>query len=875
MPFNAHLFIDKSSEVAFENKDIFKKAALMYDFDLNSDFSNFDDTEIELLKNKAFQKVDGKYALPDDLRNDVIEKIGVNQIAEEINKNEIKTEFSETLLKNIQEPKTNYKELSNNELFYSTKIAQFLPNNLNTQAIQSELQRRQFFIPFEKITKNFAGRRKELDALSEYVDWLPKKGLGNKVVGFFRNIISWYDKPPMLIHGIGGIGKSTLISKFIMEQNSQNNGKMLPFVYIDFDLPGFTLKEPLNILIESLRQLAIQFPNQNRIFEEICEIINQMTFNKYQTPTNISYQTKYQSTTTSTRGFIYNSIEEVIQRYDYNLERINTPILIVFDSFEEIQYRASRDELNTFFTFIREVSEKIPRIRTVFAGRSEVTERLGDFEFEKLPLTEFDEEASSVVLKKFGISDSSIFKRVFKYFGGNPLLLQLAADLIKKDESAIKDFEKIKDKKHEYLINRILGHIHNESVRKIAVPGMLLRGITPEIIKNVLAEPCGLGQIDDDKAKSIFDELHKEVALISRSSDDGSIEFRQDLRIACEKMILEKYAKESEEIRAKAIEYYKNRKGENPEFEAEFYYHLFKKSEIPSEFNKKAYDRTNIYLESAIKEFPEKIQIRLSSFVSSRVAQTVVDNSSIVEFENYYLPQIKRTLNGELSFLKQLYKEINQRTERSEDSNSQFPIYEALLCQRLNKLNESNTVIDNALKIYDSDKNRSSYIDCLFIKIQNWEYQSSYKKSDELLNLIQLNEQDIRLPKYWVLLRRIVDRLGIKDQKMPLIWNFIGVDYLTKEDFIDTNWRYLSQNNYFTNFTFKSAKDFDQIHDEMIDKIDGFKELEVYCQKILGVFLKDISLTGEFEIVFKDFLYILEAEGKLDLLMNENTTNLI
>lgn len=54
----------------------------------------------------------------------------------------------------------------------------------------------------------------------------------------------------------------------------------------------------------------------------------------------------------------------------------------------------------------------------------------------------------------------------------------------------------------------------------------------------------------------------------------------------------------------------------------------------------------------------------------------------------------------------------------------------------------------------------------------------------------------------------------------------------------------------------------------MIDKINGFKELEVYCQKLLGIFLKDIALTGEFPIVFKDFLYILEAEGKLDLLIN-------
>jgi hypothetical protein len=271
-------------------------------------------------------------------------------------------------------------------------------------------------------------------------------------------------------------------------------------------------------------------------------------------------------------------------------------------------------------------------------------------------------------------------------------------------------------------------------------------------------------------------------------------------------------------------------------------------------------------LESAIKEFPEKVQIRLSSFVSSRVAQTIVDKSSIIEFENYYLPQIKRALNGELSFLKQLYKEINLRTERSEDPNSQFPIYEALLCQRLNKLNESNAVIENALKIYGENNTNPIYIDCLLIKVQNLEYVGDYHRSFEIsYQLVFKGLVAEQQSKFLFFLEKSSARLDERKEKNAVFYN---LRFSPKEDFKDTFWDYIVRSINTKTLKFKSAKDFDQIHDEMINKIDGFKELEVYCHKLLGVFLKDISLSGEFEIVFKDFLYVLEAEGKLDLLMN-------
>ncbi len=874
MPFNASIYFEKAMEALpeenFQEKTIFKKAALMYDFDLKKDFSEFGEDEINLLKQKAFLKTDGKYALPNDIRNTVItEKIGIENVANEISSMGVSSDFSQILLKSIESPQSNYQTLSTDEIFYSSKVADILPNQLNAQVLQTELQRRQFFVPFERITENFAGRKKELDRISEYVDWLPKKGVDNILKGIFFNAVGWHDKPPMLIQGIGGIGKSTLVAQFILEQNRNQNGKKLPFVYIDFDLPGFTIKEPLNILIESLQQLAIQYPEQKTLFEQVRDTIAELIYNKSNRQVENGNFNKHQSSNSSTRGFVYDSIEDVIHQYNYDLSAIKTPILIVFDSFEEMQYRATRDELNGFFTFIKEISDKIPRIRPIFVGRSEIYERVEDIEFERIELKDFDKDSAMALLKKHGIEDEKVCLKIFENLGGNPLVLLLVADLLIKKPESINDLGKIKDKKLEYLVNRILGHIHNPEIRQIAVPGMLIRSITTEIIKEVLAEPCKLGKIDNKKAKAIFDELQKEVALISRSSGSDEIAFRQDLRIACEKMIWEEYPKEANAIQANAIAYYKKRKDENEAHQAEYYYHLLKKSETPQELDKKTYEKIRKFLEASVKEFPAKSQLFISQLLSAKAAQTIVNKSAIIEFENYYLPQIKRGLNSELTYLKNLYKEINQRPERSDDPESEFSFYEAWLCQRLNKLNESNEIIDKKTQVLEAENllGNPPKQEFLWLKVQNLEYAGRYRQALAILdNSAPFQESwgEAKLFKSEFLYNRL--QIRIESEKRVNIK--INIEsYFMDDYFIDSQWKYLYKSVQVDSLFFKPAKEFDQIHDNLIKTINGFKELEAYCHKLLGVFLKDIALTGEFEIVFKDFLYILEAEGKLDLLM--------
>lgn len=853
-PLNFELLFNKSAKKEPVNRSILKKATLLYEFDLEKDFPEFNKSDIGLLQSEAIAKDNGKYILDDDVRNNVIqEDIGINNLTKEIEKNNIESDFSKVILK-LLNSKLNYPNCSDVELFYLSKLAPVFQERLKSIDIINELQSRYYFASFKKIAENFAGREKELSQINEYVDWLPKENIYRRSVGFFRNVFNWHDKPPLLIQGIGGIGKSTLISKFILDHSQlKKESKPLPFVYIDFDLPGFSLAEPLTLLIESFRQLSIQFAEHKKLFNEISAHVAEMIYSG-------SDDYSGHQLTESSREIVYNSVDGIIKKYGSGLDKIDNPILIVFDSFEEMQYRASRHELNSLFNFINEISGKIPRVRTVFIGRSEISDSVGEFKFDKIELKDFDMKSAFALLGKFGVTNKETTAAIYKGFGGNPLLLLLAADLVKKEPGAIKDFAKISERKGEYLVNRILDHIHNADVRKIAVPGMLVRAVTPDVVKYILAEPCGLGDIDDEQAKYIFKELKKEVALITRTADDFVIVFRQDVRIACESMVLEKYPEASRKIKNNAIQFYETIMSEKrPELEAEYYYHVLKSGEIPKSFDRTTYHRLRNYLESSSIEFPENVRFYISSLLGSHIKENIIESSDIKEWENHYLPQLKSGLNGDLEFLKKLHRDLKKRKDREIEPDSLFPAFEALLYQRLNMLDESDKVIERAFSQLGKFKtNYEMFYNLFFIRIQNLEYSKNYEHALELARLLITKFEDPNnylTYKTVFILRRLERRCNVE----PLKLESHSSHMYDIDGFFDTHWEAIYKIEKPVGFA--TADNFEQLVDVLKKEAYDLKTLEPLCMELLNVFLKDITLTGEFEIVLRDFLYIVEARG--------------
>ncbi len=128
-------------------------------------------------------------------------------------------------------------------------------------SIREVIAREQLLEPFRSLTGNhFAGRVGELATLSDYVGVLEASSFSVKLVRAFENVFSIVERPPLFVLGPGGSGKSTLIAKFVLDHAEIATHAQFPFAYLDFDRKALRPEEPVTLLLDAMRQLAVQYP---------------------------------------------------------------------------------------------------------------------------------------------------------------------------------------------------------------------------------------------------------------------------------------------------------------------------------------------------------------------------------------------------------------------------------------------------------------------------------------------------------------------------------------------------------------------------------------------------------------------------------------
>jgi hypothetical protein len=148
-----------------------------------------------------------------------------------------------------------------------------------------------------------------------------------------------------------------------------------------------------------------------------------------------------------------------------------------------------------------------------------------DFGVIEVPLGDLETTIAEEYLSKQGISDPELAQDLVQALGANPLSLRLISRVLRKEKIDLSEMRKEvkwkpgvsdrlfgrtvppKELLQGVLFRRILGHIHNEKIRDLAHPGLILRRITPDLIQKVLAEPCGLGPLTEKQAEDYFNAL--------------------------------------------------------------------------------------------------------------------------------------------------------------------------------------------------------------------------------------------------------------------------------------------------------------------------------------------------------------------------------
>jgi formylglycine-generating enzyme required for sulfatase activity len=528
------------------------------------------------------------------------------------------------------------------ELLASLQVSDWLDGILpvpRIDEIQQRIEKETLLKPFRDLVgERFAGREEQLDQLSDYVGVYEASGTVESAHRLVESVLSIRRRPPLMIVAPGGMGKSALIAQFILIHDAAQYVRRFPFAYLDFDRPGLIPEEPVTLLLEAVRQFAVQFPQaktrakdlrkewQQKIREVGAVEVLQVPRVRSRSGNVRGAALKKSSEERAARVVRFRDREWFYGRFADFISEIrptNSPVLLVLDTFEEVQYRGT-PFVEGIFDFLDTIQSRIPELRTMLAGRVEV--KSPKYSVRQLKLPPFDRAAAQAFLEKLGLTNVELGFAIADQVGGSPLTLKLAARLVKVASEEVGPegirrldtgiFALLKGKSIEaQLYYRILDHIHDKEVRKLAHPGLILRRITVDLIEKVLAEPCGVDVTGPGRAGELFDKLAKEIAIVE-GYGPGVLMHRPDVRALSLRMLIEdeKMKHVARKINEGAIHYYSVREGS--ESRAEELYHLLLFDLERERTEPRADDPAALLLVvRSIDELPERSQ----AFVAGRI----------------------------------------------------------------------------------------------------------------------------------------------------------------------------------------------------------------------------------------------------------------
>ncbi len=459
----------------------------------------------------------------------------------------------------------------------------------------------------------FVGRSRELTALRTFVDEIEshgtfetiqrkvsvaeqavRKGIGDQKVQGVR-----------LIEARGGLGKSALIAKFVLD-HALTKGNPFPFAYLDFDRASIQAREPRQLLMEVVRQVALQFPAATELVA-LRDGIRQSFIS-----------------TAARRTIDTDPFAEFRRIVREKITHGVRALLIVLDTVEIAQGDAIA--MKGLLAFMDRMSQGgFTELRLVAAGRARVKELLEGTYVRRagvvMKLEPLSLEDARTMVRKLGQSllpDAWREEWTARLAGRRsdlperrePLSLRVAVETLRDETSEHREATSIKiealgeDGSENFVgklyMNRVVGHVTGgDDVRKLAWPGLVMRRVTPDIIRHALAPILG---INPNAANSLFESLASQLWIVTR--DGNVLKHQPDLRARTLPLMRRK--PEFGAVNDAAIRYYFEGRELWAEQRAEWIYHRLLGHEPPQKVDRDWTDAIVPLLKDAVDDFPPR-----------------------------------------------------------------------------------------------------------------------------------------------------------------------------------------------------------------------------------------------------------------------------
>lgn len=360
----------------------------------------------------------------------------------------------------------------------------------------------------------------------------------------FATAVTLADRRPITVTGLGGVGKSALIAALVQALD----GSPVLVVVVDFDRADLAKGDPLPVVAEFLRQLepAWRLRGQGEaatLAQTLRRQIRQSMTERARLRQSIEQQRAFLAT------FVFRGLQAIPD------ELRSAPLLMVLDSFETQSAAEARETLD----LEAELAEVLPGLRTIVATRELPFADADDSDpvsGETRPGADrfFGPKARRIELEGLSPSDGARFlasrdtggrfpdrqarTRAAAALKGHPLALivlerfarnatDAEIDRLLQDVEADPGFSAAFA--HAFLYDRVLDRIRDPAVRALAHPGLVLREVTPDLIRLVLSGPCEMAPMPGEQAEALFEALRKQFWLVEPATE-GALRHRPDLR---------------------------------------------------------------------------------------------------------------------------------------------------------------------------------------------------------------------------------------------------------------------------------------------------------------------------------------------------------
>ncbi|GAA2376854.1 hypothetical protein [Dactylosporangium salmoneum] len=447
---------------------------------------------------------------------------------------------------------------------------------------QSLLEWRQLLAPLRRLlAAGFLGRADLVEALSRHVTGAPAA--------------------PFVVEGVGGSGKSTVLARLV--EQSIAAGHLV--CYAGLDRSWLLDGGSWSLFDELARQVALQLPVDGRIAGLRARLREAAGRRGY--------------TDIASRGS--QRIERVPEELMARLGEIvgDRRLLLVLDTLEEL---ARRDEYvaRELSAFLAVLQALVPGLRVVAAGRARPRSGFGAGRV--WPLTGLSRKDSVMLLRMLGAdTGAELLTRIARLTRGNPLSLHLAADVLRRTGTDPTRLIALGEGDIQgQLYSRLLEHVRDRRARAVAHPGLVVRRITPDVIRAVLAGPCGLAPLTAEDAAQIFRALEREATLCEPSSDgDGALVHRPDVRAIMLAAIARDRPAAARSIHEAAVDYYAH--SAEPVARREELYHRLMLARPARELDGRWEEPAGAELAAVLDELPPGSQV----YVAGRIGGLRLD----------------------------------------------------------------------------------------------------------------------------------------------------------------------------------------------------------------------------------------------------------